>query len=397
MRVLVAHGRYRSAVPSGENVVVDQETSALEAAGVEVVRFERASDEITTWSPARRATIPVKAVWNGEAKRSLAVTIREHRPDVVHVHNTFPLLSPAVLVACAEARVPVVTTLHNYRLVCPKGDLFRDDAPCLECIQGTTMPALAHGCYRGSRVATAPLIASLVLNRRRWNDLVSAFIFVSATQRDLMEALDIPPERAFVKHNFVPGGAQPRSRRDHVVAYVGRLSTAKGTPLLMDAWDAFRRRHPTSALHLRVVGSGDLLDDVMRWARSHPSVEVLGSRSRDEAHELMANSLAVVAPSAAQETFGLVPVEAMSLGVAPIAPDRGPFTELIRSGVDGALYRPADVMSLAETFAQVDRDPATFITLGKRGHDSYLARFVATENIARLLEIYSFAIDNPIV
>ena len=151
MRILVAHSRYRSAAPSGENRVVDQETAALGALGHEVELFERRSDDIEGWPAVRKAALPAAVVWNGGVRRDLRAVLRSGRPDVVHIHNTFPLLSASVLYACRDAGVPVVVTLHNYKLACASGDFFRDGAVCHECADGAPVGAMRHGCYRGSR------------------------------------------------------------------------------------------------------------------------------------------------------------------------------------------------------------------------------------------------------
>src|ERR1700734_1402014 len=154
MRIMQVHNQYRSAAPSGENRVVDIEGAALAELGHDVVRFERFSDDIETWSRRRKATMPAKVVWNPESRRELGVRLRQWRPDVVHVHNTFPLLSSSVLYACRDVGVPVVATIHNYKLACASGDFFRDGAVCHECADGPAAGALRHGCYRGSRAAT---------------------------------------------------------------------------------------------------------------------------------------------------------------------------------------------------------------------------------------------------
>ena len=189
MKIMIVHNRYRSTAPSGENRVVDTEAGALAALGHEVVRFERHSDDIETWSRARKAALPGRVVWSAEAHRDLAARLREDRPDVVHVHNTFPLLSPAVLHACRDARVPVVATIHNYKLACASGDFFRDGAVCHDCAGRLPGPAIRHGCYRGSRAATAPVALAMTAHRRAWRSLISAYIFISAAQRDLLTGL----------------------------------------------------------------------------------------------------------------------------------------------------------------------------------------------------------------
>ena len=143
MKIVLVHNRYRSAAPSGENRVVDQEGQALRDRGHEVIPFERHSDDIEQWPAARRAAVPARVIWSREAHRALTATLREHNPDVVHVHNTFPLLSAAILYACRDMSVPVVTTIHNYKLACASGDFFRQGAACHDCDHGLPWPALS--------------------------------------------------------------------------------------------------------------------------------------------------------------------------------------------------------------------------------------------------------------
>ena len=395
MKILMVHGRYRSVAPSGENNVVDRESAALVAAGHEVGLVERDSDDIARWSPARKVLLPAGAVWNEAARRDLAARIAADRPDVVHVHNTFPLISPSVLYACRDAGVPVVVTLHNYKLACASGDLFRDGSPCHDCLGGRTMPAVAHGCYRGSRLATLPVAMSLGLHRRTWRQLVSAYIFISAAQRDLLADLDLPDDRVFVKHNFVPDVEGPTSEREHLVAYLGRLDAAKGIPFLMRSWEQFRASHTVSPLRLVIAGGGPLADDVARWGARHPSVEVVGKLTPTEAILLLRRATAAVVPSQWEETFGLVAVEAMAAGVAPIAPARGSFPELMEDGTTGALYKPDDAAALAAVFADVDRRPQEYLARGRRARTAYERRFRVGPNIAELLEIYRFACARP--
>lgn len=396
MRILIVHGRYRTAAPSGENRVVDQEFAALTAAGHDVQRFERHSDEIAGWSTVQKAALPAVSLWNEPVRRELSELLRRDTPDVVHVHNTFPLISPSVLHACRAARVPVVATLHNYKLLCASGDFFREGSPCHECAGGKRLPAVAHGCYRGSRAATVPVAASSSLHRTAWQRLVSAYIFISASQRDLMKGLALPAERIFVKHNFVPPPSATTTGRDHTVVFLGRLDAAKGARLLMHAWDAFRDRHPTSSLRLVVAGGGPLAGEVERWASGHPSVDVAGLLSPESAAALLGRALAAVVPSQWEETFGLVAVEAMAAGVAPIAPARGSFPELITPGTDGALFTPGDARDLAEVLADVDRHPTRYLEYGSSGAETYRRRFHPSGNVERLLEVYRFAVEHPV-
>lgn len=395
MRVLLVHNRYRSEAPSGENLVVDQEHAALSARGHEVALFQRHSEDIAGWSRTRRATLPVQVLWNDGSRRELTRQIKQFAPDVVHIHNTFPLVTPSVLHACRGAGAPVVATFHNYRLACANGAFFRCGRVCHECLGQPFVPAMKHGCYRGSAAATAPVVAGAWLHARAWRDLVSAYIFISAAQLDLLAPVGVPAERRFVKHNFVPPLPEVQEPTEHVVAYVGRLDVAKGIPFLMRAWDGFCGLRPGSALRLLVAGGGPLSDDVARWARTRPSVTVVGHVSRAEVARILARSRAAVVPSQWEETFGLVAVEAMAAGTAPLASAHGAFPELVTDGVDGALFAPTDVGALVRGLQDVDDRPAVWDERGRRARRTYVVRFGPETNIDRLLEIYRYAIAHP--
>jgi glycosyltransferase involved in cell wall biosynthesis len=395
MRILVAHSRYRSAAPSGENRVVDQETAALAALGHEVELFERRSDDIEGWSAPRKAALPAAVVWNGAVRRDLRAVLRSGRPDVVHVHNTFPLLSASVLYACRDAGVPVVVTLHNYKLACASGDFFRDGAVCHDCAAGVPAAAMRHGCYRNSRAATAPVALAAVAHRRAWRTMVAAYACISASQRDLLRGAGLPADRVFIRHNMIPARtATPASRRPEVM-YAGRLDAAKGVPVLMAGWDHYWSAAGRPGLSLVIAGSGPLEDEVRAWAAARPSVRYLGQLDAGACAAAMAAARTVVLPSAWEETFGLAAVEAMALGVAPVAAGHGAFPELITDGVDGVLFRPGDPAALAAALERADRGAETFAEYGAQARKTYEQRFDPADSLKRLLAIYQYAIENP--
>jgi glycosyltransferase involved in cell wall biosynthesis len=398
MKVLVAHNRYRSGTPSGENRVVDAESEALAAAGHDVARFEMRSDDISAWPLSRKATLAARVIWNQTAYRNLADTLREYGPDVVHVHNTFPLLSPAILYTCRRARVPVVLTVHNYRLSCASGDFFRDGVICHACDRGprVPIPAVVHGCYRGSRAATLPAALAIGAHRSGWRSLVSAYVFISAAQRDLLSGLRLPPDRVFVAHNLIPRQQSGQRLPSLPVAlYAGRLEEAKGVRLLMSAWDRFRATSADAGLRLLIAGTGSLDREVAGWAATRPSVEVFGHVPGARCAELMAQARAVIVPSLWQEAFGLVVVEAMAAGTPPIASEHGSFPELITPGLDGVLFPPGDAEALAVVLADVAAEPGRYRSYGDQARVSYEQRFNPDDHVSRLVEIYRFAISNP--
>ncbi|WP_210575448.1 glycosyltransferase [Streptomyces sp. GESEQ-4] len=391
MHVLVVHNRYASAQPSGENKVVDQEVELLRAAGHRVDLFERRSDDIAARSLLGKVAVPLLVPWNPGVRTELTARLRADRPDVVHVHNVFPLLSPAVLAACADAGVPAVATLHNYTQVCPPGTLQRDGRPCTECVGSTPLPAVRHGCYRNSRLATVPLAVSLSVNRRRWWTGVERFFCISAAQRDVLVSAGMPAERLAVKHNFVPDPDDRRSGEGEHLLYLGRLAEAKGIRLLMAAWDEVAASGGVG-VPLVIAGTGPLEREVTAWAAGRDDVRYVGLLDPAECRKAVARSVAVVAPSTWLEAFGLVVVEAMAAGVPTVAAGHGAFVELVEDGVTGLLHRPGESASLADRIRRIAAEPARNREMGEAARRRYERDFSPAVGLERLLEEYRTAI-----
>lgn len=391
MHVLVVHNRYASAQPSGENKVVDQEVELLRAAGHRVELFERRSDDIAELSLRSKAALPLLVPWNPAVRSELAARLRTSRPDVVHVHNVFPLLSPAVIAACADADVPAVATLHNYTQVCPPGTLQRDGRPCTECVGTAPLPAVRHGCYRGSRLATVPLAVSLSVNRRRWWSGVERFFCISAAQREVLVAAGMPAERLAVKHNFVPDPDARRSDDGEHLLYLGRLAEVKGVRLLMAAWDEIAADGGVG-VPLVIAGTGPLEPEVTAWAAGRDDVRYVGLYDTAECQKAIARSVAVVAPSTWLEAFGLVVVEAMAAGVPAVAAGHGAFVELVDDGATGLLHRPGEAASLASCIRRVAADPVRNREMGRAARSRYEQGFSPAVGLDRLVEGYRTAI-----
>lgn len=391
MNVLVVYNRYRSGQPSGEDRVVDQERALLADAGHQVSTFERRSDDIAAMSLLRKAAVPFRVPWNPAVRSELAARLRAERPDVVHVHNTFPLLSPSVVAACADVGVPTVATLHNYMMVCPPGTLYRDGHVCIDCTHRLPLPAVRHGCYRGSRLATIPMAANLVVNRRRWWSGVARFFCISGAQRQILLQAGMPAERLAVKHNFVADPGVRRGGPGEHVLYLGRLTTEKGIRLLMSAWDMIAARGGIG-VPLVLAGTGPLQEEVSRWAQDRDDVRYLGLQSRAECAKLMACAATVVAPSAWLETFGLVVVEAMAAAVPTVAAAHGAFVELIEDGVTGLLHRPGDAESLTECLRRIVATPEANRSMGEAARRHYEQDFTPSAGLERLVAGYQAVI-----
>lgn len=392
MHVLVVHNRYASAQPSGENRVVDQEVALLRGAGHRVEVFERRSDDIAARSLPGKVAVPLLVPWNPAVRKELAARLRAERPDVVHVHNVFPLLSPAVLAACADAGVPAVATLHNYTQVCPPGTLQRGGRPCTECVGSVVpLPAVRHGCYRNSRLATVPLAVGLSVNRRRWWTGVERFFCISAAQRDVLVRAGMPAERLAVKHNFVPEPDARRTGAGEHLLYLGRLAEAKGVRLLMAAWDEVAAGGG-AGVPLVIAGTGPLEPEVTAWAAGRDDVRYVGLLDPAECQKAIARSVAVVAPSTWLEAFGLVVVEAMAVGVPAVAAGHGAFAELVEDGVTGLLHRPGESASLASCLRRIAAEPALGLEMGRAARLRYEQGFSPAVGLERLVEEYRTAI-----
>ena len=387
LRVLVVHNRYRTEQPSGEDNVVDQEVALLREAGHRVDRFERRSDDIASFSLPRKALVPLSVPWNPAARSALAARLRRERPDVVHVHNTFPLLSASVLAACRAAAVPVVATLHNYTQVCPSGTLYRDGSVCTACVGKLPLPAVRHGCYRGSAVATVPLALSWLANKSRWWSSVSRFLCISEAQRRTLIANGMPADLLTVKYNFVPDTEVRRTGHGEHLLYLGRLTEEKGVRLLMAAWDQVSGK---LGVPLVIAGAGPLADEVAAWAADRYDVSFVGLQDKAASRALIARSVAVVVPSRWLETFGLVVVEAMAAGVPAVVAGHSSLAELVNDGVTGITHRPGDASSLAVALGRIVRAPSS---LGLAAREQYERRFTRSVGLTNLLAAYHEVIE----
>jgi glycosyltransferase involved in cell wall biosynthesis len=386
-RILLVHNRYRSEMASGENRIVDQEAKLLRDGGHTVIPFIRESDEIARFGLLDRARLPARVVWSEPDRRELLRLARRTRPDVVHIHNTFPLISPSVVYAAAQSELPIVMTLHNFRLFCANGLLFRDGHICESCLGSSPLPGLAHACYRGSRVATAPITANIALHHRlgTW-EKVAAFIVLSEFARKKVAAGGLPDSRLVVKSNSVP---TPRAIRDgpgQVFVYLGRLSREKGPDLLASAWS------PDLGT-LMMLGDGPEREDLERRVRHlGDSVRLLGHRSPEECFAALLTARAVIIPSRVYEGFPVTVAEAFAHGVPVIAPDHGPFPEIIENGLSGLLFRPGDPADIRRQVERLSSDDLCR-SMGREARRAYEDRYTPDRNLAELESVYARVVE----
>lgn len=389
MKVLVVHNEYRSQQPSGENAVVSEEARLLEACGVEVRRLTVSSDEIAGWSFPRRLALPVQVVWSWPGYRQTRDAIAAFEPDVVHFHNTFPLLSPAAVRAAGRSRAAVVHTLHNFRPLCPSANLFREGRICEECLGRTPVPAIRYGCYRGSRLKTVPVAAMDALHAavRSWES-VDVFIALSRFMRSKYIQAGWPGERMEVKFNAAPDSNARRVEPGNAFVCVTRLTREKGIDVLLRAW---ARAFPGGEETLIVGGSGELEHEV-RAAEELPGVRFVGLLGASEVVELMLTARAVVVPSLWYEPFGRTVAESYAVGVPVIASRIGTLPEIVRDGETGILVEAGSADELARALRAMATDPNDALRMGRQARELYEKEFSPAATSSRLLEIYDLAI-----
>ena len=281
MRILIVHNRYRSDQPSGENAAVDRQIEMLRAAGHEVTSFERNSDEIETYGGLTKLALPGRVVWSRQSRKDIARALEKDVPDVIHVHNTFPLITPSVLAPCARV-APTVVSLHNYRVLCAHGQLLRRGKPCEACVGRVPWRGVLHGCYRESRLATAPIAAAVQTQRLLdvWNRHASALIALSAFASTKLVEGGLDPAKLHVLPNFAPRPARIRTGPGRYFVFIGRLSEEKVPELVVRAWR-------TTFGELRIVGDGPLRGSVEALAAHYGggAVRVLGAAASRARHE----------------------------------------------------------------------------------------------------------------
>jgi glycosyltransferase involved in cell wall biosynthesis len=386
-KVLIAHNRYQQR--GGEDESVRAEVELLKSRGYEVTEFVEDNERISRLPLAK---VAAGTVWNQENYRRLRTLIRERRPEVVHVQNFFPLMSPAIHYAARAEGVPVVQTLRNYRLLCSNGLFFRDGRVCEDCLGKTPpWPGVAHACYRGSRVGTIPVVAMLTTHRalRTWTRTVDVYVALTEFAKQKFVEGNLPAKKIAIKPNFVNPDPGPGEGRGGYAIFVGRLSPEKGLSTLLAAWKRLGTRMP-----LKVVGDGPLAGRVTETAKGLFGIELLGRKPLKEVYELIGEASFLIFPSEWYETFGRVAVEAFAKGTPVLAADIGAIAELVEHGRTGLRFRPGDPRDLAAQVEWAANNPEALARMRSEARAEFEARYTAEENHRRLLEIYELAAES---
>ena len=385
MRVLLLHNRYQ--IQGGEDTVVAQETEMMRARGVVVDVFEVNNEGIS--GAREKIDTTLHMIYSSKMKEQVRARIQAFKPSVMHVHNFFPRLTPSVYDAAIDEQVPVVQTLHNYRLMCSGGMFFRDDRICMDCVESRSrFPALLHRCYRGSLPGTAALNTMMAFHELKgtWRTKVDRFITLTSFARSMfIEHARIPAEKIIVKANVVPDIAASQTDRNYAI-YVGRLSPEKGISTLLRAV-----QRPHFPMPLKVVGSGPLQAEV----ESHVAagrVEFVGKRSSREVHELVRNAKMLIAPSMWHEAgVPLVIGEAYSAGVPVITTRIQPMMSVIEHERNGLLIEPGNDEQLCEAAGRMAADAVLYRRLTVEARRTYEKLYQPDANFRALMGVYEEA------
>ena len=390
MKILQVHNFYQQR--GGEDAVVSAECELLRSHGHEVIQYTKHNNEVEQISPVR---LLAKTIFNTDTEEDIRDLLKRESPIVIHSHNTFPLISPAIYYAAARSHIPVVQTLHNFRLICPSAILLRDGKICEDCVGRVPYSAIVHACYRGNRGASAATASMITAHRLlgTWQDRVNTYIALTAFARDKFIEGGLPGNKIVIKPNFLAEEPGIGDGTGNYALFASRLSKEKGLGVLLDAWGRLRLPIP-----LKIAGSGDLKAWVQERASGLEGVEVLGQCSRSETLDLMKRASLVVVPSECYEGLPMTIVEAFACGTPVVTSKLPSMDELVTDRVNGARFECGSGEDLARRIEELWRSPSLRSDMRKAARVTYESCYTPERNYRSLMKIYEHAlasIDSP--
>jgi glycosyltransferase involved in cell wall biosynthesis len=388
MKILQVHNFYQQA--GGEDRVVAAERAMLTGQGHDVFQYTVHNDQVNGMPVLQ---LGIKTVWNQKKFKNIGCLMDEQGIELVHVHNTLPLISPAVYYAAAARKTPVIQTLHNYRLLCPAGTLFRQGNICELCLhKEIKFPAIQHRCYRGSLLTSAAVSTMLAGHALSgtYQRRIHTYIALTQFARNKFCEGGLPAERIVVKPNFLAEDPGAGCGKGGYALFVGRLTEEKGLATLLDAWGA-----SPQAIPLKIVGDGSMQALVRQRAAALGNVEYLGACEHDRVIQLLQDAEFLVFPSRWYEGMPIVILEALACGTPVVAFGLGSMNELILDGVNGIKLPFPDTGALT-SFLHNSGDPMQKVVKLRTGARAHFERyFTAKTNYGLLLDIYDRALNQP--
>jgi glycosyltransferase involved in cell wall biosynthesis len=379
VRVLIAHSRYLSGSVSGENRVVEDEAALLQSGGHTVRLWD---PSVSKAGGVRQMTrVALDTIWSRDRALQMRTLISEADIQLVHVHNLFPALSPAVIRVASEADVPIVMTLHNFRMMCLPAVLLRDGHVCEDCVGKVPWRGIVHRCYRGSRPASAVLASSITLHKALGTfSMPHRYLAVSDFVRQKHIEAGLDPNKIEVKSNFVWPGLRRKGPGEYLL-FLGRVSSEKGVRTLIEA---------AKLLEARVMIVGDGPEETQLKRNAPSGVEFQVSVSPEGAAHLLAHARALVVPSICYEGQPRSILEAFAAGVPVVASRIGGLPELVEDGVNGLLVPPGDAKALADACSSLS--DSSSVRMGQAAFERWQRDFSPTRGLDALLSSYRAAV-----
>jgi len=380
MKILIGHNHYQ--IPGGEDAVVQAEATLLRDRGEDVHLYERSNEELNSYSALQKIKFLTEMGNSSRTYQDLRKVIQKFQPDVVHFHNIFYTMTPSAYKACKDEGVPIVQSLHNFRLSCVNGLFYRDNHVCEDCLNKSLWEGVKNRCFKGSLAMSAYLAHVIKKNwqNKAWVNDVDMYIMASEFGRQKMILAGLPAEKMMVKPNFVHPDLGENYQGGDYGLYVGRLSEEKGVDVLLKAWQQIKN-HP-----LRIIGDGPLADKFK--SEKVENVEFLGYVDQKEREKQMRGAKFLIVPSQCYENFPRIVAEGFALGLPVIASRLGSLQEIIEDQKSGLLFEADNAEDLSEKIAWAFMHEDTLKNMGRQARLIYEQKYAAQKNYEQLIEIY---------
>lgn len=390
MKILAIHNFHRKGSASGDDQVYKSETAILESHGNTVVRYSVCNDEFDNAGAFGKVLSTLGMMWSFKNYRAVKDIIAKEKPDVVHVHTFFPLLSPSILYAAKRSGCPVVATLHDTRFVCPCSTSLRGTQLCNECGDGHYLRMCKYGCFKNSRLQS--LIVAFIFKyhriRKSFYKQIDRYVCLNENQIKLLTNIGFDKNKIIKKYNFVPDsgvGLTPvelKELPERYVVFYGRIGEEKGIRILMKIWEQL------PDIPLVVMGGGPLEEEFAAWAKDKEQVHFLGYTQHDKCLAIVKGSEFVVFPSIWYEGCSMVEIETESLGKSLIATDLGFSVEAIENGINGYKVPLNDVDGFVKSIKELWSKPELCKQMGDNARADYEEKYMPEDNYRQLMEIY---------
>ncbi len=392
MKILIIHNQHRSGSASGDDKVFTEEAKLLASKGHEITTYTIANDEYDSFSFKNKTKMIFKVVWSKEVYKKIRDIIEKKNPNVAHFHNIFPLISPSVYYACSHAGVPVVQSLHDYRLLCPMAFFIRKSKICDNCIKYGLWQSILFRCLRDSLLQTGAAAAMVGIHRLlgTWRKKIDLFICLSDFERNKFLQAGFSADKIVIKPNFLANPPEPNYTDKDYIIYAGRLGEEKGLKTLLRAW----KKSPKAKL--KILGSGPYENKLKEISATFQlnNVEFLGLQPHKQCINLIRKARFLIMPSECYETFGLTIIEAFACGKPVIASNLGAMAELVENGKTGLLFEPGNADDLAEKLLFLWNNNSMAKNMGENARLEFEAKYTPERNYQLLMGIYQKAINN---